>query len=131
MIDPDIEAFVNAVGATVPVAFGDDGQFRRIFIRRNYFSLNGRFLVVKISRSEKPFWGVGKKHIDFLNALDEYFLVLLSSATEGWMFSKSEINANVRGTKWALAQDDNYKINMPLPDRNAFANAKRFLAKMR
>ncbi len=34
--------------------------------RPNYFGLEGRYLIIKISRSDRPFWGVGKRPSTFL-----------------------------------------------------------------
>jgi len=124
----EVEEFAKSVGATAPSP--QDGHyhaFRSIFRRSNYFVLAGNFLVVKISRSKKPFWGVGKEYIDFLNGTD-YWLVLLVSKTEGWAFSKNEVNANIMSNRWRLREkDNNYKINSPLPDRNWFYSPESFL----
>ncbi len=131
MIDPDIVKFVEMVGATEPLA-GDElhATFRRMFKRQNYFLLKERFLIVKISRTDKPFWGIGKKFVDFLNDLN-YYLMLLTSPRESWVFSKAEVNANIRSRKWNLREaDNNYKINPPLPDRNAFLGAARLHEKL-
>lgn len=51
MPDVDITAFTQIVGATEPSP-GDDmyPSFRRMFKRHNYFTLQRRFLIVKISR---------------------------------------------------------------------------------
>lgn len=130
--DPDVAKFVEAVGAAEPLANDKKyALFRRMFKRHNYFMLDGRFLIVKVSRSERPFWGVGKEFIDFLNQLNDYFLVLLVPGTEGWVFSKAEVLANIQSLKWKLrAADNNYKINPPLPDRNGFAGPKTFRKKV-
>jgi len=132
MIDPDIKAFVGMVGATEPLASEERyGLFRRMFKRQNYFLLKGRFLIVKISRSERPFWGVGKDFIDFLNNLKEYYLVLLVSPREGWVFSKADVNSNIRSRKWNLREaDNNYKINPPLPDENGFTGQARLYERL-
>jgi hypothetical protein len=85
--------------------------------------------MVKISRIEKPFWGIGKDFIDFLDNSD-YFLVLLVSNREGWLFSKTEVNSNIKNKKWNLREaDNNYKIHTPLPDRNSFYSPDNFLKK--
>lgn len=132
MIDPDIERFVDAIGAKVPLAGSEHySLFRRMFKRQNYFTLNNQLLVVKISRSEKPFWGLTKAIIDFLNELNDYSVVLLTAPTEGWVFSKSQVNGHVGSGRWALREaDGNYKINMPLPDGNMFSTVSRFLSKV-
>lgn len=132
MIDPDIKTFIDSIGAEVPLAGSESADlFRSMFKRQNYFILNGRFLIVKISRSKKPFWGVGKKYIDFLNELEDYFLVLLISSTEGWVFSKAQINHHITSGRWALREaDGNYKINMPLPDSNMFSRIEHFVSRL-
>jgi hypothetical protein len=85
--------------------------------------------MVKISRSEKPFWGIGKPFIDLLNNFD-YLLILLVSNLEGWVFSKEEVNSNIKNKKWNLREaDKNFKINWPLPDRNSFYSPENFLKK--
>ena len=124
----DISKFVEAVGAVEPPANDESYMtFRHIFKRHNYFVLEGRFLIVKVSRSDRPFWGVGKKFIDLLNGLNDYYLVLLVSSSEGWVFSKAEVMVNIRNLEGKLrGTDNNYKINPPLPNRNAFANPKTF-----
>jgi hypothetical protein len=132
MPDPDITEFVEMIGATEPFP-GDEAyvSFRRRFRRHNYFILRGQFLIVKISRTEKPFWGLGKEFIDFANELGNYYVVLLVSPREGWVFSKSDVNASIRSEKWRLREaDNNYKINPPLPDRNAFVGKARFYEKL-
>ena len=124
----DILEFAQMVGAKEPEEGTESYmKFRSIFRSRNYFFLKGKILILKISRSARPFWGVGEKYLDFLDSSD-YFLVLLTSNTEGWIFSKKEVKANIAGDKWRLQeQDRNYKINMPLPERNSFFSPEHFL----
>lgn len=131
MIDPDINRFISAVGAKVPLTESEQySAFRKMFKRQNYFTLDGRFLVIKISRSKKPFWGLTKTIIDFLNGLNNYSVVLLTSPSEGWVFSKSQVNGHINSGHWALREEDgNYKINAPLPDGNMFSSPSRFLSK--
>ena len=118
--DKDILGFAEEVGA----------KKLSIFPRQNYFFLKGKILIVKISRSTKPFWGVGKKYLDFLDSSD-YFLVLLTSNREGWIFSKKEVKANIARDKWRLREKDcNYKINVPLPDQNSFFSPEHFLKRL-
>lgn len=125
--DPDIAKFVEAIAAAEPLANDESyAAFRRMFRRHNYFLLDQRFLIIKVSRTKKPFWGVGKEFIDFLDGLNDYFLVLLVPGNEGWVFSKAEVNASIRNLKWKLGKDNDYKINPPLPDNNTFAGPKTF-----
>lgn len=130
-MEPEVKQFTEAVGAIAP----EEGhplynQFRQIFRRQSYFVLNNKFIIVKISRTTKPFWGLTKKYVDILNQLDNYFLVLLTSEKEGYCFPKAEINRNIESGKWSISKDQ-YKINPPLPDRNSFYSAENFLKKQR
>jgi len=139
-LDREIREFTSAVGAIEPQR-GDEtySTFRAIFRRSNYFILRGappkpnKFLIVKISRSKTPFWGIGKDFLDLLNKFEQihYFLVLLVSGKEGWVFSRQEVNANIRSEKWKLREaDNNYKINWPLPDTNSFTSPDTFLKRI-
>ena len=61
----------------------------------------------------------------------DYFLVLLTSNTEGWIFSKREVKANIASDKWRLGEKGgDYKINMPLPDQNSFFSPENFLRRV-
>ncbi len=130
-VAPDIQQFVDAVGATQPDLESEQGKlFRKVFRRGNYFRHPGGFLIVKISRVDRPFWGLGKQYVDFLNdALDNYYLVLLDSASSGYVFSKDEINSQIKRGNWRLSKTD-YKINMPLPTRNAFRTTEQFSSRI-
>ncbi len=127
-MEKEIQEFTTSIGATEPDSSSESyKKFRQLFKRQNYFVWNGTFLIVKISRSKKPFWGVGKEFIDFLNSLNNYYLVLLTSGNEGWAFNKNEINHFIEIKKWNLREtDNNYKINYPLPDKNSFMTRKKF-----
>lgn len=130
--DKDIAEFVAAIGAKAPSSVSENyAKWKAIFKRSNYFLFNGKFIIVKISRIKKPFWGVGKDFIDLLNSLDDYYLVLLISPREGWVFAKSEVNAHIKNGRWNLREaDNNYKIHYPLPDSNSFFSPKSFLKKL-
>lgn len=130
-MDIEIREFTQAIGAVTPPQGSEHyATFRSIFRRSNYFLLAGKFLMVKISRSANPFWGIGKDFVDLLNDVD-YFLVLLVSNREGWVFAKAEVNSNINSNRWRLREADrNYKIHMPLPDRNSFHSHQSFLEKI-
>ncbi len=120
--DKDILRFAQTVGAKEL-----EGP---LFPRPNYFFLKGKILIVKISRSVRPFWGVGEKYLNVLDSSDD-FLVLLTLDAKGWVFSKKEVKANIAGDKWRLREkDSNYKINMPLPDQNSFFSPEHFLKRI-
>ena len=60
----EIKKFATAIGAKEPNP-GDKNYklFRQVFRRSNYFILDGKFAIIKISRTAKPFWGVGKAYL--------------------------------------------------------------------
>ena len=125
----EILNFAKAIDAKRP-HLGDKSYqlFKSVFRRANYFLHVKGFMIIKISRSEKPFWGVGKVYIDFLNELDvDYFLVLLESEKSGYVLKKQDINRMIQRKEWGLASDNNYKINSPLQERFLFRNVKQFL----
>jgi hypothetical protein len=131
-MENEIKDFATSIGPTEPKP-GDENylKFRQLFKRSNYFLFNGMLAIIKISRSQKPFWGVGKDFIDFLNIIPNYYLILLVSHKEGWCFSKAEINNNIHNGTWRLREaDGNYKINVPLPDKNSFISPNHLLKKI-
>lgn len=132
-IDNDIEYFISEIGAKEPSPSSQNySTWKAIFKRSNYFILNKKFIIVKISRSKKPFWGVGKDIIDILNSLDDYYLVLLTSKTEGLVFTKNEVNSYIQNKRWKLREaDNNYKINYPLSDKNSFFSPRGCLKSLR
>jgi len=125
-MEPEVIEFANSIGATEPRE--DDevhALFRALFREHNYFRHASGFLVIKISRSKKPFWGLTKAIIQFLDENLSYHLVLLTSASQGWVFTKDEVAAYTRSKKWNLdGSGQQYKINMPLPDSNMFFGPK-------
>jgi hypothetical protein len=126
----EIQEFAQAIDARAPQPGSEHyATFKAMFKRSNYFLLGNKFIMIKISRSEKPFWGIGKPFIDLLNNFD-FLLILLVSNREGWVFSKEEVNSNIKNKKWNFREaDNNYKINWPLPDRNSFHSPDNFLKK--
>ena len=101
--DRDIIRFAQMVGAKEPEEGTESYmQFRSMFPRSNYFFLKGKILIVKISRSVRPFWGVGENYLDSLDSFD-YCLVLLTSDAEGWVFSKKEVKGKHRRGQVAAA----------------------------
>ncbi len=119
-----------AVGAKAPQP-GDKSYepFKVLFKRANYFLLNGSILIVKISRSSPPFWGLSKRIVEIVNNFENFYLILLISEREGWVFSKSEVNLKINDGKWKPGHDNEYKINLPLEDRFSFSSPKAFLTK--
>lgn len=94
-----------------------DSQLR-IIRRRNYFLL-GRdtYLIVKLSRSPKPFFGLGKQFVGLFNELTEesgtYYFVGLDSHTTGWLISKNSLLQDIDNGSISYSEGagTEYKIN--------------------
>jgi len=131
-MEPEIIQFANSIGANEPSEADEIyGLYRSLFRERNYFRHSSGFLVIKISRSEKPFWGLTKEIMKELNSHFSYNLILLKSASRGWVFSKEETMRYIERRDWNLdSKGLQYKINMPLPDANMFFGPKGCLKKL-
>jgi hypothetical protein len=108
---------------------------KKTFNRSNYFKFRDTttLIAIKISRSLKPFFGIGKQVIDFANSNDDkFYLVLLISDKSGWVYSKNEVNSNIKNGFWKYREEDNnYKINKgDLSDANCFTSHNIFLSKI-
>ena len=130
-MDKEIKSFVEKIGAKAPDPGAENFRlFKSIFPRPNYFILEKHFIIIKISRSEKPFWGLSKKSVDLLNNLENYFLVLLDSDTSGWFFNKVGINSKIKTREWNLQDSSGeYKINYNTVkyDDSRFTSPNQFL----
>lgn len=67
-MEKEIAEFADAIGAVRPQLEPEsqkvlDANFRR----GHYFTLSGNFLIIKLSRSKKPFWGLNKAIFEFLS----------------------------------------------------------------
>jgi hypothetical protein len=148
MMDVEIASFVKEISAVRIDLQGCDYRERWRFSKPNYFQIGAIRLIIKIRKikaSQRPFWGVGVRQIEILERLGPYYLVLLTSDREGWFLSHTEIAAHIknleagtknpgwsRGTKGSKSDNENqYKINPPLPDENIFKSSEEFLQKMR
>jgi hypothetical protein len=131
-IDQDIAQFVAAIGAEALSHYrGSDVYhlFSQTPRKSNYFVFNQRVMMVKISRSAPPFWGVPKKFVD---GLEDYYVVLLTSPRTGQVFTKDEVNSQILQKKWQLeSKGIDYKIHYSsLPDRNSFSSPEDFVRKV-
>ena len=125
-MEPEIIQFAASIGATEP-SESDEAYslYRRVFRERNYFMHSSGFLVIKLSRIKKPFWGLTREIMETLNRHFSYNLILLVSASQGWIFSKTEIIHNLESKHWSLdSKGEQYKIHPPLPDSNIFFGPK-------
>ena len=125
-MEPEIIQFAASIQATEPDESEQIyGTYRQIFKEQNYFRHASGLLVIKLSRSKKPIWGLRKQIIDGLNEHFPYHVILLNSASRGWVFTKQEVIERTGSRAWNLeSKGEEYKINSPLPDRNGFFGPK-------
>jgi len=132
----EVNEFAKAIGAISLREKLTLTRHAHLFRRDNYFSLNDVFLIVKISRSSRPFWGFGKDFFDLFNMLTEntkpYFFVALISKESGWLLPKQEIINQIFDDDLSYSENQGqYKINpYNLRDRYSFLSAKSFVIKI-
>lgn len=131
-MEPEVMQFAASIGATEPSESDEIfNLYRALFREHNYFRHSSGFLVIKISRSPRPFWGLTREIMQALNEHFSYHLVLLKSAAQGWVFSKEETVKNIKSRRWNLdGKGLQYKINMPLPESNFFIGQNQCLKKL-
>lgn len=130
-MEPEIIEFANSIGAN-ELTEADEIYCLLPSLSHglNYFKHSSGFLVIKISRSQKPFWGLTKRIMNVFNS-HSYHLILLKPASQGWVFSKEETMRYIERRDWNLdSMGLQYKINMPLPDDNIFFGPKGCLKKL-
>ena len=125
-MEPEIMKFAEALGATEPSETDEMYSiYRKFFREQNYFRHPSGFLVIKLSRSKKPFWGLTREIMKVLNEHFTYHVILLTPTGRGWVFSKEETNHMISTRTWNLdSKGEQYKINSPLPDSNGFFGPK-------
>ena len=131
-MEPEIMKFAAAIGANEPDETDEIySLYRSIFRERNYFRHSSGFLVIKLSRSKKPFWGLTREIIKALNTYFNYHVILLTPTGQGWVFTKEEANGHIESRAWNLdSKGDQYKINAPLPHANGFMGPKTCLQRL-
>lgn len=115
-----------------------DAKFRGLLKRRNYFLLGEDvYLIVKISRTSKPFYGLGDQFVELFNTLTKhtgtYFFIALDSSTSGWVLSKTYLLQQIRDGSISRSngQTMEYKINdYNLRDQDRFTSIDQFKVKM-
>jgi hypothetical protein len=127
----EIKTFASSINAVEL-----SGAEKTIFSRSNYFKFHHTetLIAIKISRSPKPFFGIGKKVVDYVNTQkDPFYLVLLISDTSGWCYSKKEVNSNIKNRFWRNQEgSSDYKINHgDLSNTNYFTSIDIFFNKIK
>jgi len=131
----EVLEFAEAIGAKSLKSEAAFSKYHTLFRRNNYFVLGkNHFLIIKISRIERPFWGLGKKVFELFNSLTKesgnYFLVALVSNKSGWVLSKNEILRGISNESLSYSErTQEYKI-IDLKDRQGFTSIENFMKKI-
>lgn len=91
------------------------------------FATDDLVLSVKISRTDKPFWGISEKVVNNLccaNSSRTFYGVFLINENEGRVYSSNDVHRMIRSGRWKISKGQ-YKINPPLEDRLIFSNIDR------
>jgi len=72
-----------------------------------------KILYIKISNSEKGFWGLTKNQVDNLNVktIKWYAIFLKKGFDLGYIFSDIDVNKRICDGTFELSRDGDYKIN--------------------
>ena len=128
MIYNTVDDFTSHVGA-LPIQPRNmfPTNVAKLFRFKNYFTLDGYFLTVKISRIKIPFWGLGQQNIHYLNKKFTNYTLVLLATDRGWFISKNEVVQIIKKKEWSIGQDGQYKIH--IPDQHEFTTPEDFLIK--
>lgn len=93
---------------------------------RSLYDFQETDMLIKISRTSKPFWGLpGKILDDFLSKSRYFYCVFLVSEDEGWLYSQRDVQHMIQSGKWKKSNND-YKVNPPHADKLQFCSLERF-----
>ena len=130
----EVLEFAQSIGAhDLKGLLQSDPKYHRIqslFRRRNYFALGkDTYLVIKISRSAKGFWGIGKQFVELFDTLTEekgtYYLIALDSSISGWVLSKSQLKRGIKdgSISYSTVGSPAYKVH-----QTSFRHPDRFIS---
>jgi hypothetical protein len=95
----------------------------------NYFNLGGHWLIMRVSRSSRPFWGLRLSAVQLFRD-EDFSLLLLTSSSAGWCIPARQVHALIRDRRWRLAKDLEFKINLPLPENRRFGSSDELRARL-
>ena len=116
MIQNEVMEFINITHAIPKKLKGYNGS---LFIK------DGIILIIKVSRTDKKFYGANGNILDTLiYALEEnsihFGIVLLNNEQGGWFYPDNIIFNKIQRGIWRKANDGDYKINFPFMDSFSF-----------
>ena len=121
---PEIEAVASGLGLTPRRVY--TGQGASISLRAGkYFTLDDMWVILRLSRSKRPFFGFRLATLDTFAREGRFALVLLTSKATGYALSASQVVRQITEGRWRLARDLEYKIDLPLPLECAFTDIDR------
>jgi hypothetical protein len=122
----DKKSFIQELSESSMIAMpSSKSQIYDVFGEKDFL------LYIKISRTEKKFWGIGESIIDELNQQKQrWFVVLLSGKhADNYVLSDSYIEKEKHN--WSLGKDKEYKLTeLYLNDKLIFENIEQFKEKI-
>lgn len=93
---------------------------------RSLYDFQKMDMIIKVSRTPKPFWGLPGKVLDnFLSKGSYFYCVFLVSENEGWLYSQKDVHHMLQSKKWKKSKSD-YKVNPPHADNLQFCSFEKF-----
>jgi hypothetical protein len=134
----EVAVFARAIGASDLKSSVAAPRLRAVLRRHNYFLLPpSTYLIVKVSRLERVFYGLGEQFVELFDGLTEhrgtYYFVGLDSDHSGWVLSKAVIRQGIADGSISCSRQakSEYKINdYNLCDRDRFVTIADFVSKV-
>lgn len=100
------------------------------FFKGNIFYKEDRILLIKISRTKNPFWGLNGNLMDLLlegskeNKI-KFSIILLITSYDGWVYPQSKVINMIENKRWKKNSNGQYLINSPLDHNLSFSTHQK------
>lgn len=121
-LENEVQLFIKNTGIELC-----ENTYKLLKYRGNIMRCGECFVLVKLSRLNKPFWGLNGALIDLLiNNSFKFFCIFLINEQEGWIFPAKEFRYMLMSSKWKKNEKKQYIVNSPLPDKWSFSNISKY-----
>lgn len=117
----EVQEFAESIGA----------EIKKIsFFRGNVFYKEDKILLIKISRTQKPFWGLNGNLMDLLiegskKNMIKFSIILLTTSSDGWVYSQNLAINMIENGRWKKNNKGQYLINPPLKHEFSFSTPEK------
>lgn len=126
-LDKDVKYFSEICGFKYIPGF-DFKENNIIYkFRGNLFKKDDLISIIKISRSDNPFWGISAMIVDDFTLMKtiKFSAIFLTSKTTGYYYTLSNLNLLIKERNLKKVSTD-YKINSPLNSCFYFTGIENF-----